>query len=342
MTGVVRAAALQGYVDLTRRLGAEPHQLLRRHGLRPHDLTEPDNPVPLTAVATLLEDTAAAAACPDFGLRLADEQTPEVLGPLAVVLMNSPTVDRAIADASRYLFVHSPEYEVVLDRTSPLFTGCASIRFEIRLGAGTPVRQLIDGCLGDAWRLTRVITQDRLRPIAVTMPHTPLAGTEVYQRFFGAPVHFGQPYSGLHFPKGSLDMDLVPIAPLLRQAALDHISIRAGPRTPSLSDRVAHALVTTMGAHRGTKGQIASLLTLHPRTLQRRLHDEGTTFEAVRDEVYRRAASRFLGETDIPLAQVAGALGYSEQSALTRACRRWFSATPKQMREDTGPRLSYT
>jgi AraC-like DNA-binding protein len=137
-------------------------------------------------------------------------------------------------------------------------------------------------------------------------------------------------------------MDLLPIAPLLRQAAFDHISIRGGPRTPSLSDRVAHALVTTMGAHRGTKGQIASLLVLRPRTLQRRLQDEGTTFETVRHEVYRRAASRFLRETDIPLAQVAAALGYSEQSALTRACRRWFSATPKQMREDAGPRLSCT
>ncbi|WP_409467301.1 AraC family transcriptional regulator [Streptomyces sp. HC307] len=342
MTGVVRAAALQGYVDLTRRLGAEPRRLLRRHGLRPHDLTEPDNPIPLTAVATLLQDTAAATGCPDFGLRLAGEQTPQVLGALAVMLMNSPTVDRAIADASRYLFVHSPEYEVVLDRTSPLFSGRASIRFEIRLGAGTPVRQLIDGCLGDAWRLVRVITQDRLRPVAVTLPHTPLAGAEVYRRFFGAPVHFGQPYAGLHFPEAGLDLDLAPVAPQLRQAALDHISIRVGPRTPSLSDRVAHALVATMGAHRGTKGEIASLLALHPRTLQRRLQDEGTTFETVRDEVYRRAASRFLRETDIPLAQVAGALGYSEQSALTRACRRWFSATPKQLREDAGPSLSCT
>lgn len=336
MSGVVRAAALHGYVDLVRRLGADPARVLHRHRLSLHDLTEPDHPIPLGAVAGLLADTAATTDCPDFGLRLADEQPPEVLGLLAVVLINSPTIGRAITDASRYLFLHSPNYEVVLDRTSPLFAGCASLRFEVRLEAGTPVRQLIDGCLGSTRRLARALTQDRLRPVAVTLPHAPLAGTDAYRRFFNAPVHFGQPYAGLHFPADGIDLDLAPTAPALRQAALDHIATRVAPHTAPVSDRVAHTLVATMGAHRGTKGEIASLLAFHPRTLQRRLLDEGTTFEAIREDVYKRAASRFLQETDLPLAQVAAALGYSEQSALTRACHRWFSATPKQLRQGSG------
>ena len=43
-------------------------------------------------------------------------------------------------------------------------------------------------------------------------------------------------------------------------------------------------------------------------------------------------AERYLRDTDMPLGQLSGALGFSEQSALSRACRRWFSASPSELR----------
>jgi AraC-like DNA-binding protein len=77
---------------------------------------------------------------------------------------------------------------------------------------------------------------------------------------------------------------------------------------------------------------MADLFNLHSRTLQRYLEAEGTSFEVLRDEARRDAARRYLNSTRLPLAQVAGLLGLSEQSALTRACKRWFDATPKAIR----------
>lgn len=101
-----------------------------------------------------------------------------------------------------------------------------------------------------------------------------------------------------------------------------------------VSERVRSALKSTVGANRGTKAEIAELLDLHPRTLQRRLTAEGTTFEEIRVEVYRSATRRLLLETAIPLSQVAAALGFSEQSAMNRSVRRWFDATPAQIRRN--------
>jgi AraC-like DNA-binding protein len=72
---------------------------------------------------------------------------------------------------------------------------------------------------------------------------------------------------------------------------------------------------------------------MHPRTLQRRLHDEGTTFEALRDDVRRDAASRYLSQTTLPLTRVSALLGYSEPSVFTRSCRRWFAGSPRRLRE---------
>jgi AraC-like DNA-binding protein len=71
---------------------------------------------------------------------------------------------------------------------------------------------------------------------------------------------------------------------------------------------------------------------MHPRTLQRRLKEEGTTFEAIKDDARRDLAQRNLSQPDVPLTQVTALLYYSEQAALGRSCRRWFNSTPRGVR----------
>jgi AraC-like DNA-binding protein len=83
---------------------------------------------------------------------------------------------------------------------------------------------------------------------------------------------------------------------------------------------------------------VALMLNVHPRTLQRRLTEEGTTFEKMRDDVRREMAQAHLANDVVPLAQVAHILGYANQSVLTRSCLRWFGKTPLQVRQQiAGP-----
>ena len=77
---------------------------------------------------------------------------------------------------------------------------------------------------------------------------------------------------------------------------------------------------------------VASVVGLHPRTLQRRLREEGTTFEEIKDGVRRDVALRCLRQRHIPLIRVAEILGYSETSVLSRSCYRWFARSPRQLR----------
>jgi AraC-like DNA-binding protein len=101
-----------------------------------------------------------------------------------------------------------------------------------------------------------------------------------------------------------------------------------------LTGRVRGVLTRSLGTMAPGIGAVARLVALHPRTLQRRLAAEGTTFAAVLDEVRREAARRYLTTTDMPMSQVAGLLGLSEQSALSRCCRRWWGTTPSRVRRD--------
>ena len=86
MTDMVRASGLRGYMTLMRQLGTDPTPLLRRYRIAPASLADDEALIPMLAVARLLESSASAARCPDFGLRLANHQDISVLGPVAIAI----------------------------------------------------------------------------------------------------------------------------------------------------------------------------------------------------------------------------------------------------------------
>lgn len=129
----------------------------------------------------------------------------------------------------------------------------------------------------------------------------------------------------------SLEMPLTECNQMLKDMALNYLDMNFAS-APSLSNGVRLALVNALDSPQCRIEAIADLFNLHSRTLQRHLEAEGTSFEGLRDEARRDAARRYLTSTRLPLAQVAGLLGLSEQSALTRACKRWFDATHKSIR----------
>jgi AraC-like DNA-binding protein len=329
---VVRAGGLRGFDEFVRDLGGDPKQLLTRHGIEIGD--DAEVLISLDSVARLLEDSADTLRCPHFGLGLAERQDPGVLGLLAIVMRHAQTVESAIADASRYLLAHSPAYTITLDQHSPVGPDCATLRFEARLDDHLAQRQLIDSCLATAFKIGRAITAAEFRVEAVSLPHTPLAPAQVYRDYFHAPVHFEQPYAGLHARRHLLGAPLKHAQPAIYHRARADLAQRFTAHDDRLSDRVRHALVASMGAAHGTKSDIASLLGLHPRTLQRHLARDGETFEAIREELYRTTAQRYLRETHIPLAQIAAVMGFSEHSSFTRTCRRWFGKPPSHVRAE--------
>ncbi|MDT4878601.1 HTH-type transcriptional regulator VirS [compost metagenome] len=78
--------------------------------------------------------------------------------------------------------------------------------------------------------------------------------------------------------------------------------------------------------------QIAQLLDLHPRSLQRRLASDGIDFEERVDEIRRRQAEQLLGHTDLTVGQIALELGYRRTSSFCRAHQRWFGISPMEHR----------
>ncbi len=86
-------------------------------------------------------------------------------------------------------------------------------------------------------------------------------------------------------------------------------------------------------AGKSSGDDLAQMLSLHRRTLSRRLRAQGTTFQKVLDEVRFEVACQLLEHTGAPIDQIATALCYADVSAFMHAFRRWSGTTPALWRK---------
>jgi AraC-like DNA-binding protein len=131
--------------------------------------------------------------------------------------------------------------------------------------------------------------------------------------------------------------------PLLQQMALTYIDENFGAPDKLFSDQVRLLARRFLDTGAVSQRDIANALAVHPKTLQRRLLAEGQVFNDIVDDVRRDRFLELIAQSAAPsVAQLAQLLGYSEQAALTRSCRRWFGQTPTALRRQRAPESSST
>lgn len=330
---VIRSAGLRGFRATVEELGGTPEVYAEQAGLPVEALDADDLLVPGPAVATVLEIAAHRLGCADLGLRISLRQDFGMLGPLALAIQNSPTVGDALECGSRYLFVHARFLSISLEDDPYGTRGVRAVRYGMPPGLPSPV-QGTDLGLGFVHRATQFLAGGAYGLRTVELPYHPKAPLSTYEEFFGVPVHVGRPAAMLRVPRSLADRPVVGVDENLRRLALAFLAEQASETPESIVPQVAGAVQQSLGTSAPEIASVARILAVHPRTLQRRLAAEGTTFAAIVDVVRRQSAQRYLTTTDLPLSQVAGLLGLSEQSALTRASRRWWGEPPSAIRRN--------
>lgn len=326
---LIRGTALLGYPELVAEIGGDPDALLDAAGIPRASVGDPEAYMGYRAVITAVESAAKATSTLDFGRRLALRQGVEIFGPVGAAARTAPTVADALGAISQYLVVYSPAVVTTLDGTDD--DRYSRMEFRIALNRLPDHRQTMELSLGVALRVFRLLIGQDFQPVIVHMPHHPLTPAADYRRYFGGRPRFAEPFAGFTFRSTDLarrvsaDSD---VHDALR-AYLDTIAPPGIPDTTETVRILIRHLLPTGGLQLAV---VARQLSMHPRTLQRRLAQRSTTFDDLVDDIRRERARDLLRDTDMPMGQLAGALGYSEQSVLTRACQRWFGCTPSQQR----------
>ena len=169
--------------------------------------------------------------------------------------------------------------------------------------------------------------------------HPPPGYAAVYEPHYRLPVRFSQPRDELVFDRALLDMPLETGFPALhRQAELRaHELVRQAPSRAGLVPDIDEAYMKDPALLGKGIEAVAAHLGLHPRTLQRRLREEATSFAAVHDRVRYRAAAALL-EAGENLEEISERLGFSDRRSFTRAFRRWAGSSPSGFRRRAKPK----
>lgn len=333
MTILVRSASLQGYEALAHSLGLDPALALKRAQIPKRSLANPEALISYVAFIHLLEYSAAQSACPDFGLRLAQAQGLDTLGHLAVMLRHAPTLREALTLASRYIFIHSPAVRVnlldVADQPDQV-----DVVFSLDIPGLSASVQVVELSLGLIVGSLRFLSGDRVMPLLVMLPHQQQAAPTSYAEAFGAACEFGSGHAAIRYRSAELDQALADHNPLLLGMAQSYLDQHFVAPEQQVGVRVRDMLKQFLCTGQVALDDIAQAMAVHPRTLQRRLAAEGLQFDALLDDVRREQLQDLIKKApDLALSQIALMLGYTQQAALTRSCRRWFGCAPSALRQ---------
>jgi len=327
-TILVRSVRKIAGAAAARGVGAE--ELYRAANLDPALLEDPDNRIPFTQFVALYESGARLTGDDAFGLHVGEISNPELFDVLGYVIANSPTLGEAINCLVCYhsIWCDGALFKLYVDGPR------ARLTYVYAEADGGERRHDCEMTFSVAVSLARRVTCVDWTPHEVSFQHPKPQTTDEHRRIFRAPVRFGRPSNELIMDSALLSLPIKRADPGLCEI-LDRQARELCARLPhqdSLANQVRGLLTEMLKAGDSRVEAISHRLGLSPRTLQRRLREEGTSHHDLLDGVRRDLSKRYLQEPELSICEVTYLLGFSEPSAFHRAFRRWTGVTPKAFR----------
>jgi AraC-like DNA-binding protein len=330
--GSMSVQSLRGFVGLVQLEGLDPAPVLAEAGITPEDLADIDG---------RLEIARCEALASAVVMRLSERQILSTFsrlkagdfGILDYVIRNSRTLGESLERLARYTHVNNSIADCVLETDAER----ARVSFVQPPTVSPPFARLS----ATAWLASCVVIVRQLlgpdfAPVEALLPNPEPgpADREAYRALLRCPLRFGAPAAAFVVPIGELERGVEGADPALAELMEPHLErqlqeARAGSRAALPVRRV---LVAMLGGQEPTLDRVAKRLGTTPRTLQRRLRDENTTFQDLLDSVRHELALVHVGKQAASIDEIAWLLGFSNGSAFHRAFKRWTGVTPGEFR----------
>jgi AraC-like DNA-binding protein len=311
--------------------GLDPEPLFLACGVEPLLCDEDDLPLPATQVTSLLEQAASYSRDSCLGLHMAQSYHYETASLLILAVLAAPSV----AEGLRCLCHYDRYFDTAIESSIDFDKSLAEFSCQVIVPEGVAVSQLNEYLLGF---LVQALNTATRRPVPISevwFNHGNAQNAGTLEEFFHAPVHFSRPENKLVFDRSYLQERFYTTNNMLYQILVNamktyFVSEKSGK---GLVDILCREVIRCGGDESATLEKIAERLAVSPRTLRRRLTDEGYSFQEVKNLAREKRAKYYLSRTNMPLAEIAFELGYSELSAFSRAFRSWAGQTPQTYRE---------
>ena len=294
--------------------------------LTPQLLSDPDARVSPAQFCVAWAEGVRLSGNPRIALGIASSIPSGAFGLVEYVCRSAPTLGDALSQWGRYLNILNDAVQVGLVEEGE------HLRVRVLVDSEAPAPAAHELCFALLAMRARELTSPAVTVTRAEFVHR-VADAPAYETWFGAPVQFGAPFTPLVFPRSARGAPLVTADPsllaILRRLA-DDVSSRASA-DPPLTAQVRRVLGSALRSNEAHIEGVAQKLGVTARSLQRRLKDEGASFQTIREDVRRELAQRYLDD-DLAITEISFLLGFSEPSAFFRAFKRWTGITPIESR----------
>lgn len=316
---------------------------LRERGIDPHPLFD-DLDTLLTGpslsssgvgprqVEIAVERLCAHVGDPGFGLVLGAEAPDTMLHVIGHLMLTCETVLDRFRVFERYapLFIHGIDWHFEERETDAVFG------FSSPPVGPQAARFIAEWILVFALKVGRAqARQPRAAPQELRLAHSAPSYAHRYAEMFGCPVRFDQPLYSVVFTR-NLSERRQPHADAMVAAALREVAdglYREAIGAASFVERVRHQIWTLPSLAEVDCDAVSRELGLSPRSLRRRLTDEGHSLSGLLEEARCRRAREELQICDESIDAIAERLGYADTSSFHRAFKRWTGQTPFDYRK---------
>jgi AraC-like DNA-binding protein len=310
--------------------GVPPPALIDAVGIDPADLADPDGRLPRALETRLWHEAVRLTGDDGFGLHLSEQLPVDGLGAIGFAVRSSATLGDAYARVARYMRIvaSGPRLEIVRE------DDVVRLRHRPPDDPPAPSRHAVEFFLCNLLVIARRNVGEDTAPRAASFRHAAPARVDEHRRLLGPSVRFGQEHDELILDRALLDRPHVNAEPALGEVLDRHLAAidAALPPEGGFLDRARAALGAELARGEPSLEAIAARLRMSPRSLQRRLQQEGSSISSLLDRLRADLAVRHLSESRDSIAEVAFLLGFSEVSTFHRAFKRWTGLTPAAYR----------
>ncbi len=315
------------------RLGLDTEQIREAAKLDRATLENPDARIPIEQADALWQKAYELSGDPNLALHAIEVLPFGAYRVIDFLASSAPTVGAAFAKVSDYFpIIH----EVV---RLPYVVGDRHVTFaaEAPTRPSTITRPYAEYVLAAVFLRTRIATNQRFPLMRVEFSHPRPADISEHERIFECPIRFGAETCQMviardvwDMPRTGGDPDLFSVLDTHARMLLEQL-----PSPDDIVGRVREAIEAELRGGDPKLESIARRLAMSPRTLQRRLRDQGVLFNDLLDTTRFRVARSYLAKRDVAGTEVAYLLGFAEQSSFNHAFKRWSGQTPTEYRRLT-------
>lgn len=323
-SGIVKALELEGL---------DCRAMFRQLGLDFAALDDPDARFPQDSMTRLWQLAVELSGNQAIGLNMARVVRPASFHVVGYALMSSRTLAEGFQRLVRYQRIIAESSDLSF-RLEP--DGYALV-LTVHGDQLPPTRHSAEASLACALALCSWLSGRVIQPRRVLVQGPQPRDIEPYKVAFHSPLQFGAPHDALVLERADMEAPL----PTANEAMATLHDRFAGEYLARFSEsRVTHrarqVLCRILPQGEPKRETVAHALHLSQRTLQRRLQEEGTSFQTLLDDTRRELAGQYLAQPGMTLLETAYLLGFADPSNFYRAFRRWFDATPSEYRARLG------